>query len=126
MNKAGKTYLIEFGGAMALYTVVIVVTSLLLKNIASANLRLLVSLLPKFPIGLGLLAFLRFFRAMDELQKRIQLDALAFAFGASGLLTFSYGLMQFAGMPQISLVFIFPLMIALWGLGSIMATRRYQ
>jgi CHASE2 domain-containing sensor protein len=78
------------------------------------------------PIAMGVAAFLRLFGAMDELQKQIQLYALAFAFGLTGLLTFSYGLLQNAGLPQVSFIAVFPMMIALWGVGNVIGSWRYQ
>jgi hypothetical protein len=42
------------------------------------------------------------------------------------MLTFAYGFLENAGFPQLSYVFVFPLMIFLWGVGGIIATRRYQ
>lgn len=69
---------------------------------------------------------MRYFSRMDELQRRIQLEAFAFSFGVTGIVTFSYGLLVNVGFPPISWVWIFPLMIALWGIGAGVATRRYQ
>lgn len=126
MNQAAKTYMMQFGASMALYAVIVFISAWLLNNVAVAAWRVPVALLPVIPMIMGLVAFVRFFRTMDELQKRIQLDALAFAFIASGLLTFTYGLLQNAGLPQVSFIAVFPLMIALWGVGSVFASRRYQ
>jgi len=106
--------------------VVLFITVTLLKTLGNSPWRFLAAILPMLPIVLGLLVFLRFFGEMDELQKRIQLYALAFSFGATGLLTFAYGLMQNAGLPQVSFIAVFPAMIALWGLGSVIASLRYQ
>lgn len=126
MNQAGKTYMLQFGGSMVLYTAVLFLSVWLLRTLGESPWRLPAALLPMIPIGLGLAAFLRFFRVMDEMQKRIQLDALAFAFITTGLLTFSYGLLQNAGLPQVSFIAVFPMMIALWGVGSVIASRRYS
>ncbi len=126
MNKATKTYGMQFVGVIALYIVILFVTVRLLEGLGDSPWRMVAALLPMFPIVLGLLVFLRFFGTMDELQKRIQLYALAFSFGATGLLTFSYGLLQNAGLPQVSFIAVFPMMIALWGLGSVIASWRYQ
>jgi hypothetical protein len=125
MNKAAKRYMQQFVGAMALYVVVLFLSVRLMQWLGDSPWRFPAALLPMFPITLGLLAFLRFFGEMDELQKRIQLYALAFSFGATGLLTFSYGLLQNAGLPQVPFIAVFPLMIALWGLGSVFASVRY-
>jgi hypothetical protein len=126
MNKASKVYLQQFGAAMLLYILVLFVSVRLMQNLGESSWRFPAALLPLVPIVMGLFAFLRFFGAMDELQKRIQLDALAFSFATTGLLTFSYGLLQNVGLPQLSFIAVFPLMIALWGLGSVIATWRYR
>lgn len=126
MNKASRTYIIEFGGAMALYVVTLLISVNLVQGMGPSPLRILLAAAPIVPVTLALLAFLRFFRHMDELQKRIQLDAMAFALGATGLLTFTYGLLENAGLPQLSFVWVLPLMVALWGIGTVAAARRYQ
>lgn len=126
MNKAAKTYLMQFGGSMALYVVALFASVWLLKTLGDSPWRFPAALLPVIPIVLGLLAFLRFFQEMDELQKSIQLEALGFSFGATGLLTFTYGLLQNAGLPQVSFIAVFPMMIALWGVGTVIASLRYR
>jgi hypothetical protein len=126
MNQAAKTYVMQFSGAMVLYVVMLILSVWGVKNLAESPLRIIAALLPIIPISLGLLVFLRFFGSMDELQKRIQLYAMAFSFGATGLLTFTYGLLQNAGLPQVSFIAVFPVMLALWGLGSVIASWRYQ
>jgi len=63
---------------------------------------------------------------MDELGQRIQLEALAFGFGAAGMLTFAYGFLENAGFPQLSYIWVFPLMIALWSIGGAIAYYRYR
>ena len=126
MNKAAKTYTVQFIGSMMLYVLVLFVSVTLVKGLGDSPWRILAALLPLIPIVMGLMAFLRFFGAMDELQKRIQLYAMAFSFGATGLLTFSYGMLQNVGLPQVSFIAVFPLMIALWGLGSVIASWRYE
>jgi hypothetical protein len=126
MSKAAKTYTLQFSGAILFYIAVLFVSVRVLQSPGASSWRIPAALLPIIPIILGLMAFLRFFSAMDELQKRIQLYALAFSFGATGLLTFSYGLLQNAGLPQVSFIAVFPSMIALWGVGSIIASWRYQ
>ena len=83
-------------------------------------------LVPLIPAAFALRAYLGFLTRMDELGRRIQLEALAIGFGAAGMLTFAYGFLEHAGFPQLSYIWVFPLMIALWGLGGAIATRRYR
>ena len=126
MNQASKTYVMQFSAAMVLYVVMLLVSVWGVKNMAELPVRIVAALLPMIPISLALLVFLRFFATLDELQQRIQLYAMAFSFGTTGMLTFTYGLLQNAGLPQVSFIAVFPTMIALWGLGSVFASWKYQ
>jgi hypothetical protein len=126
MNSNEKTYVLQTGGTITRYVLVLVVSVQLMRGLGESPWKILAALLPIIPIAMGLVTFLHFFKKMDELQKRIQLDALAFSFGATGLLTFTYGLLQNAGLPQISFIAVFPIMLALWGLGYFIAALRYQ
>jgi hypothetical protein len=63
---------------------------------------------------------------MNELQQRIQLEALGFSFGATAILTFTYGFLQNVGFSDLNWTWVVPLMIGLWGIGQIVAGRRYR
>ena len=125
-KQASRAYLIEFGGAMAAYAVVLVAAITVINAHPQAAWRSLVALAPVIPAIFAVFAFVRFLRRMDELQRRIQLEALGLSFAVSGILTFAYGFLELTGFPQLNLIWIFPGMIMLWGLGLVVATRRYQ
>jgi hypothetical protein len=63
---------------------------------------------------------------VDELQRRIQLEALPFAFGAGSLITLTYGLLQVAGLPELSWLFVWPVYAGCWLVGGFLAHRRYS
>ena len=127
MKTAGKQYQREFFSAMAAYVVVLIV-SISLINISPSNAwwRIPLALLPVIPAIFGIIAYMRFVSRIDELQRRIQFEGLAFGFGVAGILTFSYGFLENVGFPHINLLWVFPLMIALWGIGTGIAARRYS
>lgn len=127
VNAAGKRYNREFLLAMLAYVIVVIV-SVALINISPAGAwwRIPLALTPVIPAIFGMIAYIRFVSRIDELQRRIQFEGLAFGFGAAGILTFSYGFLENVGFPHISLLWIFPFMIALWGIGVAIASRRYQ
>ena len=128
MNKsAGRTYVKEFLTAMAAYVVVLIISVTIIKaSPAMAWWRIPLALAPVIPAIFGMIAFLRALGRMDEMQRRIQLEALAFGFGVAGIVTFSYGFLENVGFPHISWIFVFPLMIAFWGIGGSIASRRYR
>ncbi len=117
----------EFLSAMVAYAVLLIASVFLIKHSPSSAWWLIpLALVPMIPLIFALRAFLRFFHRMDELQRRIQLEAFALSFGVTCLVTFSYGLLGNVGFPVISWVWIPPFMIALWGVGAAIASRRYQ
>lgn len=126
MNKATKEYLLGFGASMFVYVIVVLGSITLLQRYSDAPFKLLIAVAPVIPILFALRAFLRYLNSIDELQQRIQMNAIAFAAGATGITTFTYGFMENVGFPPLSWIWIFPLMIALWGLALPMASRRYR
>ena len=67
------------------------------------------------------------YRSADELQQKIMAESLMFAFGATAIITFSYGFLQrTAGAPELSYFWVWPVMGSAWLLGSVNAQRRYE
>ena len=124
-QSAARAYTRELGLAMAAYVIVVLVSIKLVGGL-DQPIKTLVALTPLIPASLALFAYLRFLSRMDELGRRIQLEALAFGFGAAGMLTFAYGFLENAGFPQLSYIWVFPLMIFLWGIGGAVASYRYR
>jgi hypothetical protein len=128
MDKAGRAYLLQFAGALSAYVIVLVASVLVLRNVPDpdAAWRIPVALSPVLPAYLLIMALVRYIRDIDELQRQIQFEALAFGFAATAALTFGYGFLQGVGFPPLNWTFVFPLMIGLWGIGVAIAGRRYQ
>jgi hypothetical protein len=126
MNQASKRYARDFTITMIAYVIMLITSRLILNNIEDSPWRFAIAMLPVIPVIFLILAFLRYLAGIDELQQRIQLQAIGFAAGTTGLLTFAYGFLELAGFPQLSTFFIFPMMVMLWGLGLAYFTRRYQ
>ena len=124
-RSAARAYTRELGLAMAAYVIVVLISIRLVSGL-DQPIKTLVALTPLVPASLALYAYLRFLSRMDELGRRIQAEALAFGFGSAGMLTFAYGFLENAGFPQLSYIWVFPLMIALWGIGGAIASYRYR
>ncbi|MGO9864079.1 MAG: hypothetical protein ACLPLR_10755 [Terriglobales bacterium] len=121
-----KRYLVEFSLVMLAYAVVLVISMLLLRTPRPATLRYPLALAPVVPLLFLPFVVLRFFRAMDELQQRIHLEALAFAFASSAVVTFAYGLLQGEGLRPLKWIWVYPIMCVLWVIGLFTARRRYR
>lgn len=126
MNKAGKIYNLQLGAALVAYAVVLVLSIWFLKANPESIWRIPAALTPMIPAGCVPFVVVRYLRNIDELQRQIQLEALGFAFGGTAILTFAYGFLQGVGFPQVSWIWIWPIMGALWGLGTALAARRYR
>jgi hypothetical protein len=126
MNEVHRRYAIEFSAAMICYAILLVGSIKLLGSYGGTAWRYPLALSPVFPAVAVLVAFLRFFRDVDEMEQRIHLEALAFAFGASALATFAYGFLEGVGFPHLNWTFVWPVMGMFWGVGSFLARRRYR
>ena len=126
MEPHAKRYMKEFGSSMAAYSVMVAVSIHLLERHEQSPWRYVLALLPVIPAAFAMWAAIRFFRNLDELQRRIQFEGLAFSFLAVCLLTLTWGFLQNAGLPHADVIWVAPLLIMLWGLGSALASRRYR
>lgn len=126
VNQSSKRYTWEFGGSMLAYVLVLIASLWMLQWVSDSPWRILLALLPVIPVIFALIAFLRYLSRMDELQQRIQLNAIGFAAGATGLVTFTYGFLENVGFPHLSWIWILPMMIFFWGMGGAIASWRYR
>jgi len=84
------------------------------------------ALLPIVPAAFFPFVLLDKLRDMDELQRKIQYEAMAFAFAMAALLTLSFGFLQeFANFPDVNWVWVWPVMGFLWMIGIVLDRRRY-
>ena len=97
---------------------------------APVALRALVSLLPLVPIGLAVRAVVNLVHAGDELQRRIDVEALATSAVLVGMGCLTLSLLLLSGVIDFSareaLVWVFPAQWIVYGLARFHAQRRYQ
>jgi hypothetical protein len=126
MDANRKRYLREFLSAMAAYSIVVPLSVRWLRGHEHTPLGYLLAFLPIIPSAFALWAFLRFFRGLDEMQRRIQLEAVAFSFLATCFITLTWAFQQNAGLPRFDVSWVAPLLIFLWSIGLGIAKRRYE
>ena len=89
--------------------------------------RIVVALIQGAASAVLIVAMARPMRHYDELQRRIQLEALALAFAGTAILGTAYGFLINAGLPEIDWgAWIWPAMAGLWAVGLVIAGRRYR
>jgi hypothetical protein len=111
---------------MILYAVLLIGAVLVLPKLETSPWRFVVVVLPVVPVLYGMRALIRYLGQLDELGQRIQLQGIAFAAGMVAILTFTYGFLELAGLPPVSLIWVLPLMVMLWGIGTALASRKYE
>lgn len=121
-----RRYTVRFIGSMVVYALLLPVCIGLMQQQGDSPARYLIMLLPVVPLAFAMWAFIRFLGEMDELQRRIQFAAFGFSLGCTGLVTLTLGFLERAGFPQIGMIWVTPMLIAFWGIGSALASRRYR
>ena len=129
MTGSSRRYLAEFTGAVFAYGAVLAASVFALSTDAArdAAWRAPVALAPMLPAAAVLLVVVRQLGRIDELQRRIQFEALAFAFGGTAMVTFGYGFLEEnVGFAHLNWFFVWPVMAALWLVGLWFPKRRYS
>lgn len=121
-----KRFLVEFTVTLLAYLVCVVVSSTYMSFMPEGAGKIALALLPVIPMIAMAIAIIRRLNAMDEMGRKIQLEALAVAFVCTALTTFSYGFLETAGFPRLSAFMVWPIMGGVWCVATIIGTRRYQ
>ncbi|TMJ17768.1 MAG: hypothetical protein E6G94_01465 [Alphaproteobacteria bacterium] len=122
-----RRYIIELTGGLALYAALLVASNLIDDAYhLTGNARIALALTPMIGAAVAAWAVMRGIWRLDEMQRRIQLDAIAISFLLTALLTFGWGFAEEAGAPRQSAFMIWPLMAVGWLLGVLIARRRYR
>ncbi len=127
---AGRRYLRALWPIMVGYSLTLFLSIWWIKRgIESVPLRAVVAVLPALSIVLLMRAALRYLREIDELQRRIETEAIGIASLLVSVLYFAGGLLQKAKVIDIdsaaAMIWVFPLLCAIYGIAKMVLTRRY-
>jgi MFS family permease len=90
-------------------------------------IRLVLAAVQGIATGAIIVSSMLSLRRLDEMQQRVQLEALAMAFAGTGVLATAYGFLVNAGLPNIDWGAVtWPAMVGLWAIGLAIANRRYR
>jgi len=125
-----RRYLREFLPPMVGYVVAVFLSVWLLKRVEVPVLRALIALLPVPAIALAMRAIVRRIRDADELQRRIELEAVSVAAGCVSLGYLSAGFLQLAKVIDVAasdaMIWVFPLTCIVFGVAKAALGRRYS
>lgn len=120
-----------FGGVLipliALFLSMFVVSWLLETQVMGRGLRLALVALPVTAWAFCLLGYYRLIQRLDELQRRIHLEALAFAFSTLAVAIIACEYLRKAGfITALKPDYVLAMMMVLWPIGFVISWRRYQ
>lgn len=121
-----RLFLVQLSLALVVYISAVVISTLLLTDIQDSTLRTVSALLPVLPMIAVATVVIRYVRHLDELARKVHLESMAVAFIGTALVTFSYGFLETAGFPRLSMFMVWSLMGPLWALSTFFAWRRYR
>jgi hypothetical protein len=98
-----KTYRAEMLGAIAVYAVLLWVANRVGRNLTDDVLRTIVLVSPMIGFGLMIWAIARHLARIDEYMRRRLLEAIALGAAITAGLTFTYGFLETAGYPRLSM-----------------------
>lgn len=125
-----RRYLRALMGSMSMYVLVLCASIWLLKRVDVPALRAIVALAPVVPIGCAVRAMVGYMRGLDEMQQRIELEAVGVAAVLVSMLYMTAGLLQSARLihvaGDVAMIWVFPLVCAVYGIAKAFVARRYR
>lgn len=114
-REANKKYQIELAASMTLYVVVLMGSIYLSKSMEPGALRTLLLITPAIPVFLSVWVIARHFRRMDEFIRLRSLESLSIAVAVTAGLSVTYGFLESAGFPRLSMFWVWGVMGIVWG-----------
>jgi len=117
---ANRLYLKEFIGAVAMYGVILIIALKYGSGVPAGPLRTAVMVSPMIGFSLAVWAIARHFRRVDEYIRQTSLENVTIAAALTAGWTFTYGFLENAGYPMLSMFTVWPVMGGVWAVVSIL------
>jgi hypothetical protein len=124
-RKSARRYVYELLAAAALYTALLL-TSLMTVSHVGGALKFADALMPALGIAAMTAAMVRLGLRMDELQRQTMTNAAAFAAVVTVVVTPALGFLENAGVPRVSMVWVFAIAVLSWGAALPYFRRHYS
>lgn len=119
--------LLLFLVGLATYAATLIISQRVLAGcVESQPTNILIALTPMLPAAFICGVIIRSIRNLDEMQRKLQFEALALSFAGTALITFGYGFLEGAGFSKISMCSVWPLMAAIWFVGVMIGRLRFK
>jgi len=115
-REANSKYRMELFLAMVAYMAVLFGSIKWAKGMDEGTMRTLLLVTPIIPLLLAVWAIARHFGRMDEFIRLKSLEGLAVAAAVTCALSVTYGFLESAGFPRLSMFWVWGVMGIVWGL----------
>ncbi|MGJ9416371.1 hypothetical protein ACHAC9_01195 [Massilia sp. CMS3.1] len=105
-KRIAKLYLRELFGALALYTVLLMLAITFGRPMAPGVLRTAILVSPMIGFGAAIWAIVRQVQRADEYVRRLLLENVSLGAAITAGLTFTYGFLETAGFPKLSMFIV--------------------
>jgi len=128
MSQASKRwlYLREMAVALGMYTLVLVLALTAGRRIPPGPLQMAVYISPMLPFLLAVRAVVRQIRRSDEFMRKTVVEHIAITAAVTAGWTFTYGFLENAGYPRLSMFTVWPAMGAVWAILAIVENVRHR
>jgi hypothetical protein len=113
-RKAGAAYLRELFGSIAVYAALLIPSIMYGPAMEAGPFKTAVLTSPMIGFVLMIWAIARQFGRMDEYQRILMLETFALAAALTAAVTFTYGFMENAGYPRLSMFYVWGVMGFSW------------
>jgi hypothetical protein len=114
-----RRYIAEMSASFLLYALVLIASIEIGRPLKESLARTLILISPMIPFMLMIAAIVRQFRRMDEYLRLQMLENVTIAAGITAGWTFTYGFLENAGFPRLSMFHVMPVMFWIWGVLAI-------
>jgi uncharacterized protein YebE (UPF0316 family) len=108
-----------------LFFVIFLGSIYLINHDIGGSYQTLIALAPTIPLFIFILAIAKAIASLDELQRRIQIEAIAIGFGLTVLVSSTIGLLGLTGFPQPDWIFVSVIMVFSWLVGKLWTRWKY-
>jgi hypothetical protein len=122
-REAKRKYFWELGLSMLLYAALLMVSLRVVKDMDPGLLRTLIVLTPAIAVFLTVWVIARQFGRMDEFVRLRSLESIAVAAAVTAGLSLTYGFLESAGFPRLSMFWVWGIMGFTWGMHTCL--RRF-
>ncbi|MFC0169997.1 hypothetical protein ACFFKC_18145 [Pseudoduganella danionis] len=115
-RKHSQRYLRELGSSIAIYVLLLLPSLIYGPDMAAGAAKTAVLTAPMLGFFLMIWAIARQVQRMDEYQRRLTMESLSLAAAITAAITFTYGFLEIAGYPRLSMFVVWGIMGSAWAI----------